>query len=264
MSKHRSGSSGGSNADALYSANHVPDPVTEGAVAAAMAATDRQPRHPTWERFAWALGVFFFVVASFASVLGLINSIQISHQNSELKKQADCLTSVVLQFEDDQLNRASISSDDRDAIRNLVKKVFTSTTVEAKIKAYNDFVTASNHNDARRALIGTQLKPDCKLPGVVQTTVNHIPLTPLPSATIKHALPTTPRSGRSSVQRSSSSSAKQNSLKNSDVAKAASSVAPTSVPVPSSSTTRSAVQTSGPSPVTSVLCSDLPLIELCP
>jgi hypothetical protein len=238
-----------SDSDGLYGEDHVPDPVTEGAVAAAMAATDRPHKESVLEKFAVGIVAALFVIASIASVLSFINSMEISQQNSAIKKQTECLTSVVAQFEKDQLNRVAIGADDRDAIRDLVNKVFTGKTVKERIQAFKDFNARNAANDVRRGKIPTQLKPACNLPGlgVALPAYNPPPLV-LPSPAKKTVVAAKPKP--------SSSPSFVPSFTNSVpfAASSASVPAPPKAPSAAPSTAPNKIPPHAPNPVKSLLC----------
>jgi hypothetical protein len=254
-----------SDSDDLYGEDHVPDPVTEGAVAAAMAATDRPHKESLLEKFAVGIVAALFVVASIASVLSFINSMEISQQNAAIKKQTECLTSVVAQFEKDQANRVTIAADDRAAIRDLVNKVFTGKTVKVRIQAFKDFNARNAANDARRGKIPTQLKPACNLPGLGVALPDYSPpplvLPTTPKKTIAAASPTPAPTFSSSGVASISTAGRSSPNLVGGTAATSQATVPRTSPLPP--TVPGVAPTTPPNPVSSLLCHGVPVVGIC-
>lgn len=192
-------------ADELYSKDHVPDPVTEGAVAAAMAAT-APTRKSLGERSATFVLIFIGLLLSSLIVLGVFNAIsansannKVAEQQRELAKQNSCLTSLVHNFLVDQQSRAIIAADDRNAVRDLIRDITQAKTLPQKIRAIDNFNARSKINDVRRSQLPTN-HPECAgiapakfsvpsaviVPALPKTSTS-APLTPSPAATATHS-----------------------------------------------------------------------------
>lgn len=154
-------------ADDLYAEDHVPDPVTEGAVAAAMAATT-PGKKSLGERAITFVLVFIGLLLTSLIVLGVFNAINNSttshkqaEQQTELGRQNACLTSLLQNFLVDQQSRTIIAADDRNAVRDLIKEITQAKTVPQKFQAIDNFNARSKVNDKRRASLPL-FTPQCE------------------------------------------------------------------------------------------------------
>lgn len=147
----------------LYGEGYMPDPVTENAVAAAMAATESIEKEPSlWYKIIVVVGSILFVVAVASSGVTAVNAVENYHQNKILKQQTQdvkneniCLQKVVEAQQQDSQARVQISADDREAIDDLVQGVFKAKTSQEAQAAFAAYNKRRNENEQRRLTLPT-------------------------------------------------------------------------------------------------------------
>lgn len=128
------------------------DPVTANAVAAAMAATER-PKSSVWSKIGTWVAVFVALIATAAAIVGAVNSVNIRNTQDSLRKQQNCLISLIAQVQADGVARTKIAADDRKVIRDLVADITKAKKPDDVRKAFDKFNKASAQNDKNRSSI---------------------------------------------------------------------------------------------------------------
>lgn len=157
------------DADDPYAPGHVNDPVTEDAVRAAMAATDKpsKKRHPWFERLFGSLIVFVLLLGAVGAVVGLVNSLSLREANNRLRIEQQCLIRLDQKLQSDQAVRTAIADDDRQAIDDIVKAIREAKTKEQLDKAFSAYFKERAINDKNRANYQVQIPnvSTCSLEG---------------------------------------------------------------------------------------------------
>lgn len=137
--------------DDLFAANHAPDPVAVRAQNYAVEVTNPDERHPWLSRIVILLAIFLVVAGTFGAVVGTINTIELRHQNSELRTQQVCQAQLLKSLTLEQQARTDISADDRNAVSTLIASVSRARSEKAVQAAFKTYNAEAKENDIKRA-----------------------------------------------------------------------------------------------------------------
>lgn len=138
-----------------YGPEHVPDPVTEEAVAAAMAATDPQVKTEPWfERFFVTIIIVILAIGLTGTVIGGWNSIELGNSNQQLRIEQNCLVRLNQQLQHDENVRSRIASDDRQAVDDVIKAVSEGKNAKDIRRAFDKYFAQRKANDKKRTEYG--------------------------------------------------------------------------------------------------------------